>query len=427
MQKKIRKTLSLKKRAAIFAAFLTALSVGLAVECNLRFPSHINIFEGETLDTRSSSPYTIGMPAAFGGVLEDNGTITANETDTAQARVAETPGSYEAELKLFGIIPVRSIHVDVHPQTNLVPCGNTIGIKIFTQGLVCVGTSELKAEDGRIVNTGRDYDIGEGDILLSANNAPLETTEQLADMVAQSEGNPLLLTLERDGKTIQKEVPPVKTEDGFKLGLWVRDSTAGIGTLTFYDENTNQFGALGHPITDADTGTLMPVSKGTILNASVFNVKKGERGVPGELKGIFQNNGDLGTIAKNSKQGIYGTVDPTLLSGQHQSYPAASRSQVKEGKASILSNIDGETVQEFEIEIQRIMKYGSESYKDLVIKITDPVLLEKTGGIVQGMSGSPIIQDGKLVGAVTHVFVNDPTRGYGIFIDNMVANLEPAA
>lgn len=422
----MRKVISIKKRLAIFTILLAALSTGLAVECNTRFPSRIHIFEGETLDTRSSSPYTLGVPAAFGGILEDNGTVGTVEQTVP--RTAEKTGSYNADVKLFGIIPVRSIHVDVHPQTELIPCGSTIGIKIFTQGLVCVGTSELKAEDGSISNPGNDYGIHDGDILLSAGEIPLETTEQLAEIVSVSEGKPLQLTIERSGKTFQKELPPVKTEDGYKLGLWVRDSTAGIGTLTFYDEKTGQFGALGHPISDADTGTLMPVSRGTILNASVFNIKKGARGEPGELKGIFQNSaGELGSIQKNTKQGIYGNLDPSRLKTEGQSYTAASRSQIKEGKASILSNIDGETVQEFEIEIQRVMKYGSENCKDMVIKITDEGLLEKTGGIVQGMSGSPIIQDGKLVGAVTHVFVNDPTRGYGIFIDNMVANLNAAA
>ena len=191
--------------------------------------------------------------------------------------------------------------------------------------------------------------------MLSAGEIPLETTEQLAEIVSVSEGKPLQLTIERSGKTFQKELPPVKTEDGYKLGLWVRDSTAGIGTLTFYDEKTGQFGALGHPISDADTGTLMPVSRGTILNASVFNIKKGARGEPGELKGIFQNSaGELGSIEKNTKQGIYGNLDPSRLKTEGQSYTAASRSQIKEGKASILSNIDGETVQEFEIEIQAL-------------------------------------------------------------------------
>ena len=416
----MRKILSIKKRTVIFTILMSMLAAAISAEGMLRFPNRINIFEGETLDTRSSSPYTIGISASFGSVLAEDGSVGLDNNP----RLAETAGSYDAELKLFGVIPVRSIQVQVYPQKELIPCGNVIGIKIFTQGLVCVGTSELKAEDGKIANPGQESGIHDGDILLSANETELKNTEQLADIITSSDGHKLQIEINRNGKKITKELVPVKTSDGYRLGLWVRDSTAGIGTLTFYDADTNRFGALGHPITDADTGILMPVSEGTILNASVFNVKKGERGEPGELKGIFQSNENLGTIALNSKQGIFGTIYPEQLTLSRQSYPLASRSQVKEGAASILCNIDGDTIQEYQIEIQRVMKYGSDSYKDLVIKVTDPVLLEKTGGIVQGMSGSVILQENKIVGAVTHVFVNDPTRGYGIFIDNMAAMLE---
>lgn len=419
----MRKRLSIKKRSVIFGIFLLALTAVLAAEGILRFPSRIHIFEGETLDTGSASPYTISVPSSFGGVLEEDGSVNADGGISSQSRRAEAAGSYDAEVKLFGVIPVRSIHVDVHPQRELVPCGNTIGIKIFTRGLVCVGTSELKSEDGRIVNLGNDYDIREGDILLSANDTALTKTEQLAEMIASTDGAAVHLEISRGGKSFTRDIPPIKTPDGYRLGLWVRDSTAGIGTLTFYDADTNQFGALGHPITDADTGTLMPISEGCILNASVFSVKKGERGEPGELKGIFQSDGNLGSIEKNTKQGVFGTLNPQLLTVTHQGFSVASRSQVKEGAASILCCIEGETAQKYQIEIQRVLKYGSDNMKDLVIKVTDPVLLEKTGGIVQGMSGSVILQDNKIVGAVTHVFVNDPTRGYGIFIDNMAANL----
>lgn len=417
---KVRKKLRLKKRIILFSGLLAVVAAGLALECNLKYPNHINIFEGELLNLRSSSPYTIDAPANFGGVLEEDGSVGA---DDAYVKADKT-GSYEVNLKLFGIIPVRTVEVNVQPQREIVPCGSTIGIKIFTQGLVCVGTSEIKGIDGRTVNLGIDYDIRVADILLSVNGLPLESTEQLAQIVSGSNGDKLVFEIERDGKNLTKELIPVNTKEGYKLGVWVRDSTAGIGTLTFYDKATHQYGALGHPITDADTGALMPVSKGTILNASIFNLKKGEKGTPGELKGIFQSNKtDLGTIEKNTNQGIYGVLNPENLPNEGHSYPAASKNQVKEGKATILSNIHDERVEEFEIEIQKVIKYNTINYKDMVIKVTDERLLEQAGGIVQGMSGSPILQDGKVVGAVTHVFVNDPSRGYGVFIDNMLDNL----
>lgn len=416
----MQKPCSFKKRSIIFAIFILLLSVAVATEGFLRFPSCIRIFEGETLDTRFPSPYTLGIPASFGGVLSEDGSVSSDQ----HTRLAESVGSYNAELKLFGILPVRSVQVQVSPKQELIPCGNVIGIKLFTQGLVCVGTSELKAENGNLSNPGKENGIHEGDIILSANEIALTNTEQFSDIIAASEGNALSVRFCRNGKQFSKHLLPVKTTDGYRLGLWVRDSTAGIGTLSFYDATNNCFGALGHPITDTDTGILMPVSNGAILNASVFQVKKGERGEPGELKGMFQSEENLGTIHKNTKQGIFGTLRPELLPNSLQSVPLASRSQIKEGAASVLCCADGDTVREYQIEIQRVMRYSSDNCKDLVLKVTDPVLLEKTGGIVQGMSGSPILQDGKLIGAVTHVFVNDPTRGYGIFIENMLSEAE---
>ncbi|MBR5157050.1 MAG: SpoIVB peptidase [Clostridia bacterium] len=413
----MRKPISLKKRSVIFFCLFLLLSAGITVDCSLRYPDCIDIFEGEFLTDDNTSSIILDIPASNEGVLLDDGTISGGSSILS--------GSFNAELKLFGIIPVRTIQVDVHPKTELVPCGNTIGIKIFTQGLVCVGTSEIKSTDGKITSPTLDFDIHEGDILLSANGTPLETTEQLASIVESSCGNIINFKIEHDKKQIMRKISPVKTQDGYKLGLWVRDSTAGIGTLTFYDNETKLFGALGHPIADSDTGALMPVSSGTILNASVFDVKKGSRGEPGELKGVFSNSDEcLGYINKNTEQGIYGSITPHMLPETHSSIPVASGSQVKEGEATILSNVDGKNVQEFSIEIQKIMRYNANGTKDMVIKITDPALLEKTGGIVQGMSGSPIIQDGKLIGAVTHVFVNDPTRGYGIFIENMLSEAE---
>ncbi len=413
----MRKKLSVKKRFVIFSALFLSVTSGLLIDSRLQIPSRINIFEGETLNLRSSLPYTLTAPVATGGILEDNGTISHTSLN-----------SYNAELKLFGVIPVRTISVNVSPQTRLVPCGNTIGIKIFTEGLVCVETSELVSENGKISNPALEYGINTGDIILSVNGAPLKTCEQLALAAKTSDGKPVRLLIKRAEKTFERDFMPVKTDEGYKLGLWVRDSTAGIGTLTFYDENTKLFGALGHPIADSDTGTLMPVSSGTIVTASVFNIKKGVKGEPGELKGIFTGRGnDLGEILKNTNQGIYGSLNLERLKITHESIPLASRSQIKEGAATILSNVDGENIEEFDIEIQRIIKYSNDNCKDMVIKITDPELIEKTGGIVQGMSGSPIIQNGRIVGAVTHVFVNDPTRGYGIFIDNMYSKIKSDA
>ena len=226
----------------------------------------------------------------------------------------------------------------------------------------------------------------------------------------------------RDGKQLQVTAQAVQcSADGqYKLGAWIRDSMAGIGTMTYYDPGTGVFGALGHGINDVDTALLMPLQLGNIMYSEVTDVKKGESGAPGELHGAFQVDRDLGTLRANTAGGVFGTLTDKSLTAGHTAMEVASRQQVHTGKATILTNIAGDTVEEYEVEIMRVYPAGSEDTRDLMIKVTDPVLLAATGGIVQGMSGSPVLQDGKVVGAVTHVLVNDPTRGYGILMERML-------
>ncbi len=410
-------TLRLKKRLVIFISLLFFCTLTVFAELNLRFPKDISIYSGESLYFREGLPYTLDIPANTGGVLSDSGEIQKDSSIQS--------ADYKAELKLFGFIPVKTVNVNVLDTKELTAGGKTIGIKLFTKGLVAVGVSDITDKNGSIFNIGHLYDIKTGDIILSANEKELNATEELGEIIAESNGSPIKLTIMRDEKVLKKEVVAINTTDGYKLGIWVRDSTAGIGTLTFLDKQSLSYGALGHPITDADTGALMPVSSGAITEASVIGINKGAAGAPGELKGIFKNSDSkIGEIYKNTDKGIYGKVSNTCTYINGKSYPIASRNSIKEGKAYILSNIDGDNVEAFEIEIERVMRYNIDSYKDLVIEVTDSNLLAKTGGIVQGMCGSPIIQDGKLIGAVTHVFVNDPTKGYGIFIDNMLSEAE---
>lgn len=416
--------LSLKKRATIFFSFLCIVALLLFIECNIRYPENIIIYKGENLITDSSSAYSLSMPASFGGVLSESGEI--KEDNFSQSRkyiTANDEGKYDASVKLFGVIPVKSVSVNVSQAKRLVPSGEAIGIKLFTEGLLCVGVSELLDADGNIVNIASKYNINAGDIFISANGKKLETTEQLAQIVSESQGKSIEMVLLRNGTELKKKVVPIMTADGFKIGIWVRDSTAGIGTLSFVDMETKKYGALGHPICDSDTGMVMPVSDGSVLRADIFGIQKGEKGSPGELKGTFSAEGDIGTIEKNTNYGIYGSIENTKAI-EGESIPVASKNAIKKGKAQIISNISGKKTESFDIEIQRILTFGTEDNKNMVIKVTDSDLLETTGGIVQGMSGSPIIQDGKIVGAVTHVFVNDPTRGYGIFIENMLAEAE---
>ncbi len=393
--------MNIKKRLGAFFVLLIVSATALFVECDVYFPENIHVYEGNTVET----------PKGFAYTLEASNTV-------------ESYGDYDATVKLFGLIPVKEVTVNVEPQVSLIPGGKAVGIKMFTKGLICVGTQEVIAKSGRKIDTGKALDIKNGDIITAADGVELHTVEQFARLVENSDGRAIKLGVSRNGKEEIKLVTPVETDDGYKLGIWVRDSTAGIGTITFFDNDSGSFAALGHPITDVDTGELMPIDKGSITPAEIVGVKKGSRGNPGELYGVFDAKGtDCGAITKNTNQGIYGRLLPDYDLGLGKEIPIAVKSEVKTGKAEILANVSGEKIESFEIEIQKIMRYAPDD-KNMIVKITDERLLGITGGIVQGMSGSPVIQNGKLVGAVTHVFVNDPTRGYGIFIQNMIENVK---
>lgn len=392
-----------KKRVRAFCIFFLITAVAMFVECDVYFPDEMKLYYGEHLDVREGSPYTV---------------------DIAASASIEAEGEYNAQVKLFGLIPVKNVEVDVLPTTQVIPGGKTVGIKMFTHGLMCVGTEKITGEDGRTVDAEKDADIKNADMIMAVNGEELHTIEQFGELVSQSGGATLTLSVARNGKVEEKQLAPVKTKEGYKLGIWVRDSTAGIGTVTFVDEQTNLYGALGHPITDVDTGALMPVEQGSISDTKIVDVKKGQRGEPGELCGLFDQSGsDRGVILKNTTQGIYGVMqDGYDVGAFDEPVPVASKSQVHTGKAEIYANVDGTQVEKFEVEIVKIMKYAVDD-KNMVINVTDQRLIDKTGGIVQGMSGSPILQDGKIIGAVTHVFVNDPKRGYGVFIETMLQNL----
>ncbi len=391
-----------KKRALSFLAFVLLTAGAMMVECAVYFPKSIQIFHGETVTVRQGAPYTLDASATSGS--ED---------------------AYQAAVKLFGVIPVRQVEVDVLPETAVVPLGKTVGIKLFTKGLMCVGTEAVLAENGKKTDIAAKGGLENADMLLSANGTALSTVEQLEKLVQGSGGAPITFSVQRNNEQRDITLTPAKTKDGYKLGIWVRDSTAGIGTVTFYDPKTNRYGALGHPITDVDTGALMPVEQGSLSDAKIVDVKKGKRGAPGELCGVFDGSGaSRGAILRNTPRGIYGVLAPDYAKDfTMQALPVASKSQVETGPAEIYAEVTGQGIARYEVEIVKIMRHATDD-KHLVVQVTDKRLLDSTGGIVQGMSGSPIVQNGKLIGAVTHVFVNDPTRGYGIFIENMLAEAE---
>lgn len=296
----------------------------------------------------------------------------------------------------------------------LVPVGHTVGIKLFARGVLVV-----KLSDGG--TPAKECGLQTGDVIVKCGGVSVTSTEQFQSLLQENGEEATDLQVRRDGKSVTLSVCPEPNEEGaYSIGAWIRDSMAGIGTMTYYDPETGAFGALGHGITDSDTALLMPFSSGSILTSTVKAVKKGEVGAAGELRGDFDLSGDIGTLNANTENGIFGTVAAgELVEQMGEAMPVATPDQVHEGPATILANVQGDEVKEYDIEILKVVDNATDG-RDLVLSVTDEELLALTGGIVQGMSGSPILQDGLFVGAVTHVLLNDPTKGYGIFLENML-------
>ncbi|MBR5155050.1 MAG: SpoIVB peptidase [Clostridia bacterium] len=307
-------------------------------------------------------------------------------------------------------------------EKSLIPGGKCVGVTLSTNGVLVTDISDIVTENGKHLSPAKDAGIKPGDLIKSFNNQETLTVSQLNSAIRSSKGKSSKLKLVRNGCEREVLITPQlsQTDKNFKIGAWVKDAASGIGTVTFYDPETKTFAALGHGICDSETGEIFNIDTGNIFSSSIVSVNKGEKGIPGELCGIFEEDGPvLGEITNNELSGIFGTTQENFLKNVNR-VPIMKRKDVSLGKAYIFSNIEGNKVEKFDIEILRIMPNKLSPQKGMVIKITDQNLINKTGGIVRGMSGSPILQNGKIVGAVTHVFVNDPTRGYGIFIEDMM-------
>ncbi|HEX9060370.1 MAG TPA: SpoIVB peptidase [Clostridia bacterium] len=422
-----------KRKLIIFAAVTISVLLLSYIRTLNVVPSKIIILEGDKFKCDFKSPFPVNIQADRQGIIKlNNGEIryTGGLLSLSSPIFLEPQnnGSVNLSMKIFGLLPLKTMRVDVLPNKKIMACGNTIGVKLKIQGILVIGTSDVQTEDGRSTLPAKEGGIRPGDVILEVNNLKADGIDELVTQVEKSNGGAVKLKYRRGTSVTEVSVKPVRAADDRKLhlGLWVRESTAGIGTLTFYDPETMRFGALGHGITDIDTGTIMPVESGEVLESSILAVKKGMQGSPGELKGVFlEDRNKLGQISKNCEFGIYGKLtDDAMFRVSNKAYQVALHNQVKEGPASILANIDGRKVEEFKVDIQKVSRQNVNSSKSMIIKITDERLLNITGGIVQGMSGSPIIQDNRIVGAVTHVLVNDPTRGYGIFIEWMLQNME---
>lgn len=412
-------------RRSTLGLLLSVLIVAFCLSPQFRavyqLPPHLRIIEGETASLAVAFPWTM--------TVNQNQSVRVQSFAGLVRPVSLEPmglGRATLEFRLLGLIPVRTVQVDVLPPVALVPGGHSIGVVLHSQGVIVVGHSPVAGDDGQSRIPAKEAGIAVGDVILGINGVPVESDSQVAEIIDVSgqQKRQVDLLVKRGENRLTVTVPPVFCRDTgrYRIGLFVRDSAAGVGTLTFYDPASNTYGALGHIITDSDTNQPIDCHQGKIVLATVSGIQQGRRGQPGEKIGIFiEEDQVLGTIEKNTPFGIYGQLSayppPQLYSA---AIPVASMSQVELGPAELLTVVDGQQIERFAVEIQKINLQDSPESKGLVLKVTDPRLIERTGGIVQGMSGSPILQKGKIIGAVTHVFVHDPTRGYGCFVDWML-------
>ncbi|MBR3163654.1 MAG: SpoIVB peptidase [Clostridia bacterium] len=326
-------------------------------------------------------------------------------------------------ISLLGKVPVKEVSVSVLPRTTVIPVGTVAGVKLYTNGVLVVGMTEVQGIDNIKYKPYENSGIKEGDMIISIEEKEISNTVDLVKTVNESKGEEVEIKYVRDGQTLECSMIPTQTsKTEYKLGLWVRDSAAGVGTVSFYEPKTKIFGALGHGITDIDTGKLINIANGEFITTKVLSISKGEEGVPGKMQGTINNQHNIGKIYKNTNFGIYGIVDDlsSLNIDSSREMEVALREEINLGKAKILTSLDNEKVTEYEIEIEKIFTNNNYDNKSMLIKVTDESLINKTGGIIQGMSGSPIIQNGKFIGAVTNVLVNDPKQGYAIFGDLMI-------
>ena len=401
--------------------FIFMLLIIYAYFCNITFlPSNIIIFEGEAVSLKTIA----GINIIKGN--NRNSEVVQASSEIDEGGIYQTAGTFELNLNLFGTIPVKEINVNVIPKTSVIPMGNLIGAKLYTSGVLVVGMSEIEGTDFSKHKPYLNSGIEEGDMIVEIDGKKIENTNQLIEVVNESYGEEVKIKYVRDEKTIATSIIPIKTATNeYKLGLWVRDAAAGVGTLTFYEPSTGNFAALGHGIVDVDTGDILNIAKGELVTTDLVSIKKGERGNPGEIRGTIENCAKLGEISKNTNFGIFGLVsrESTLNLNNTKQYDVALRSEIETGEAEIICELEEGKKEKYKIEIQKIYTSNNYDNKSMLIKVTDEKLLEKTGGIIQGMSGSPIIQNGKFVGAVTNVLVSDPTTGYAIFGDLMIKQM----
>jgi len=390
--------------------------VGESNEIKINLPTHL----AKRIDLEVTNP----MESVF--VSSQDPPVVINRDGSNYQITALSPGKADVQLKLLGYIPVKSIAIESLPPRRVVPGGHSIGVLLESRGIMVVGFAPILDSNGNKHYPARDKGIEIGDLIFRVDGKSISGENELARIIDEQKGKPVTISIKRRDKFINLQITPIACAETnrYRIGLFVRDGIVGVGTLSFWDPNTSEFAALGHIIVDADTRQSIDVLRGKIVSASIQAIKRGKPGQPGEKIGIFNENSKIaGNINKNTYYGIYGQTDGPIKNPLfNYAMEVGYAHQVKEGKAEILTVVNGEDVERFAIEIEKVYPERNNG-KGMVIRVTDPRLLSITGGIIQGMSGSPIIQDSRIVGAVTHVFLNDPERGYGIFMDNMLSEM----
>lgn len=382
----------------------------------------------------------LGLRAALPDTfyIEPGGTLTLaampflqagepSRGSTAAVSGSSETGSANQTLRLFGMLPVKTVRTVASATRTVTVSGAPFGVKMFADGALVVAFSDQLTALGT-ENPAKEAGLRLGDVIVSAAGQAIHGNEELSMAITSAEGDPIEVVFSRDGVQHTCTLTPVRDRDSgvWRAGVWVRDSSAGIGTLTFVDTEYGTFAGLGHAVSDSDTGADFPLLSGEIVPVTIIGVQKGAAGVPGELQGEFSGAAALGTVSANDATGVYGTLQNPAAAVTGQVMPVAEIQQVAPGPAQILTTIDGTAPQWYDVTIERVNMTAGDPNRNLLIRVTDDRLLSVTGGIVQGMSGSPVVQNGTLVGAVTHVLVNDPTRGYGIFAATMLERADAA-
>lgn len=397
----------LKRAFILFVLFFIYIYV-VSID---NIPQTIEIFQGEEVNI-----------STLWGIKISNEKDIVETSSTLYSSTFNEIGEEKLEVSLFDKIKLKTINVNVIEDVDVIPVGEIIGIKLYTNGVMVVGMASIEGEDGNIYKPYQECGIQEGDSITHINNIEITSTNKLIEEINNSSGETIEITFKHKEETKKGKITAVKNKEGvYKIGLWVRDSAAGVGTMTFYNEETNYFAALGHAITDVDTGEILSTSSGEIDTAKILSIVKGQKDEPGRIEGAINSNSTIGNIYNNNKFGIFGVIKnlENLNLDFNKKMKVASRNEIKLGEATCLSAIDGE-VNQYKIEIMKIYPNNNYDNKSMLINVTDENLISKTGGIIQGMSGTPIVQNGKFIGAITHVLVNNPTMGYAVFGDLML-------